>query len=375
MERAESTTTADEGIEKEESIQALQSQLEKMADLERQLLALFYGAELSQQEISKLLSIPQQTVSYKIRSALDRLKANLTEVGFGAVVPLMTPAGLNRALLTGYEPSPDLCEKVLHRLKNPAHKVTQKLSQRRIKSHRPTGLIAGGIAVAVLAAAGLALWISQPAPTPPPPAPPPEKPVTTLPPSVEKIRIRRTWSFDAGPAQDLIEVNGAWTWKKQPDNVGVMDVTPGPAVLVALPVQIPKESLELVVTRNGIGRDGEASIDVHWLQDRTLLPFTEYIKPVMTARESSQSRIYINGRYIITIHGDQVSHIMEYNAPFPSDQLCFIFQNFSIEKIELRSLEPEELPESIRDVEALKRSLNVPGVPGKNSGKSYPARR
>src|SRR5581483_26016 len=55
-----------EGVQSSELSAALRRQVDSLPPLERQLIGLHFAGGLSQHEISKALSIPQQTISYRI---------------------------------------------------------------------------------------------------------------------------------------------------------------------------------------------------------------------------------------------------------------------------------------------------------------------
>ncbi len=86
---------------KEEVLEVLRQQTLCLPEKERQLLSLYYGAGLKQDEISKMLSIPQRTVSHKLKQALDVLRGHLSRAGFAGALTPFSEALYQEALLSG----------------------------------------------------------------------------------------------------------------------------------------------------------------------------------------------------------------------------------------------------------------------------------
>jgi RNA polymerase sigma-70 factor (ECF subfamily) len=87
--------------EQHELLGALRKLLTALPDAERQMVALYYGGGLTQEEISEALSIPRRTVAFKIEEALKELRSKLLQGGFAAAVPLLAGDGLRDALWSG----------------------------------------------------------------------------------------------------------------------------------------------------------------------------------------------------------------------------------------------------------------------------------
>lgn len=386
----QSESAPDSRQEREELMGTLRAQVGKLPPLERQMVALYFGAEISETEIGRMLSLSQTSVSRKLNDALTQLRANLAAHGFASVVPLVGLKALNKAMLSGHDAPHSLSTNVLNALNKKAAKAPSKPSRRnrapRASSGTPVaGIVLVALAVGIIGYAALskpAAVPSQsvqpqaaveppavpvtvnPARTPPvPPAPTPPGPPVGKP----KFSVRRSWSFNAGPAADLVTYNGDWVWKKQGD-VGVMDVPASNTIVLPLPVKLGTEPILIEVVRNGIGRKGSACVNTLWMSGESLLPYMEVMKQRRVDAQSSATRVYVLERYIITLHGGQVSNVYEYEKPFPSETLCLLLQNFSIESILVRSIDPSEIPQELRNVPDVIRQLNEPLVPGKNSG-------
>src|SRR6185369_12897715 len=93
---------------------ALRKLLTALPDSERQMVALYYGGGLTQEEISEALSIPRRTVAFKIEEALKELRSKLLQGGFAAAVPLLAGDGLRDALWSGSAAPARLHAKVMN---------------------------------------------------------------------------------------------------------------------------------------------------------------------------------------------------------------------------------------------------------------------
>ena len=74
MERGRMNAATEDAAERTELIGALRSQLEKLPELESQLLACSFGANMSHRQIGEIFNLSQPTVGTKIQQALARLR-------------------------------------------------------------------------------------------------------------------------------------------------------------------------------------------------------------------------------------------------------------------------------------------------------------
>jgi len=358
-------TAPDTKQERDELLQTLRAHMGKLPAAEQEMLALYYGAELPETEIAKMMSLSQTSVSRKLHDALGRLRTNLAAAGFAAAVPFVALEGLNQALLSGHRAPVSLTNNVLNAVKansiNPSHRFSRRVAT--AKKAGSMALLAGG---AVVLAASVGAWavMSKPAAVVP----------QTTQPVVEKksAGLAKHWAFESGPASDLAAASITWTWKKQ-GNVGVMESPVEKAVVVPLPISLSEiggKPLRIDVVRNGKGRNGSACINTHLFKGDTLLPYREYLRPVGISAAPSQTHSYLIGRYIFTLQGDAVSEIFIYEeaAAAHADGLCMVIQNFTVESIDVQNIDPSEIPAQLRDVDAAIRQMQVPEIPGKNAG-------
>ena len=84
-------TTADVAGEALDRIE-LQQALMRLAERDRELLALRYGSDLTAREIGRVLELTTNAVEVALHRALARLRAELLEPGGAATTPRLDPA-------------------------------------------------------------------------------------------------------------------------------------------------------------------------------------------------------------------------------------------------------------------------------------------
>jgi len=159
----------------------LRGVIDRLPEVEQQLLALYYAGDLSQREISKQMDMPQTTVSMRMQNALNSLRASLAGLSATAIVldrDLLAPA------LCGNQSAGIGVEALLTRLSG------------RLKAGRRasvwTRAVAGAAGLGMLAALGLWLYPSAPEARAALPASAPEQPA-------KPAKFQYTWSLDKLP--------------------------------------------------------------------------------------------------------------------------------------------------------------------------------
>ena len=216
-------------LEHEEVLAALRKTLARLPVNDRCLLALYYGAALSQEEIGKSLDMPQRTVSLRIQQVLETLHASLAKAGFTSAALVLTSEGLRQALCAGLEMPAGLHAAVASQALHPgAAKASASLSARAVgfAGLGSASLVLAGIAAAAVAA-GAMVWSLRANPAPPevasgqeapavaPPLAPPAMvpPLTALPPPAPPPPLSRSWDFNsAAQAEDFTVTRGAWRY-------------------------------------------------------------------------------------------------------------------------------------------------------------------
>ena len=366
----DNASSAAEGMEREELLAALRTQISALPEVDRQLVVLYYSGGLSQLAISTALSIPQQTISRRIENALSRLRLKLREAGFAAALPLANSDGLRDAIQSGHDGLPGLLENVLGRLSETDQDAgsAEELAPAR-QSAVWKGLAAvGGVCVAVAAA----VWMGRVHPAAPPssiPAAIPASAPKSVPASVAAVAppaetgFHKRWTFEQ-ESQDLAVVMGDWTWtpkwrSPRGDDVPVMLV--GEKWTFVVPkMDIPASPFKLTMTlRGGADRSQRVSIKVMYCDENWVLPFTQW-KRELTPFSYEQPHVYelyFVGKDIFYFVDGKLNVIDTAETPYPSRKIGLGFRYWAVEAIELRSLKDEEIPAELRDPEALKAEI------------------
>jgi len=186
MNEAPPETPPAERLAKEEDLGLLKTALARLGLEDQRLLALYYAAELSQQNIGAALGLPQQVVSYKLLKAMEKVRAQLKVLAPSTAFSMLAAEHVRSALCSGPAVPAALVDKLHARLKSHA----QPASGLRAPQ-------AAFISLTLLAVAGTAWWLFslEAAPTQPRPAVSavavPESSTT----SAEPAPVRMAWDF------------------------------------------------------------------------------------------------------------------------------------------------------------------------------------
>ncbi len=93
--------TSSRRIESNELVKAIRTAIGNLQQSDCQLIALHYGAGLSQRQIARELNLPQRTVSGRIQSLLKGIKKDLGRMGFEQNMAAVTSTQLASAMLGG----------------------------------------------------------------------------------------------------------------------------------------------------------------------------------------------------------------------------------------------------------------------------------
>lgn len=137
-------------VTKEALLDALREKFAELPDAIRQVLALYFAAEMSQEEISRTLDIPQSTISMRIRQGLDDLRRRLKGAGYAAALPLVASNGFGEALLSGTEVPAGLGARILESLGSAAEHSVRAAAASKVAA----GLWLAAAALAAAATAG-----------------------------------------------------------------------------------------------------------------------------------------------------------------------------------------------------------------------------
>jgi RNA polymerase sigma-70 factor (ECF subfamily) len=363
MERSGSADADSPDLERGELAAALKTHIDNLPQLERQLLACCYGAGLPHQKIAELFDMSRSRVTEKIQDALSRLRGSLTKAGVAAIAPVLIEQNIFEAVTTGHTCPAGMTERLASRIAAAGRNSSRTLS-RRAATRSASGKLPwiAGVTIVAAAAAGTYAWSfwNKPAATLPVVVPAPQKALHSI------------WKFQDGPAADLKLRYGSWQWKRQDDGTGVMDLPPSPAVVINLPMRLPQQPLKFTITKNGFKHSGDVSANILWSKGNTALKYKMYFKKNSIGLATTTSEMYLLGRHIVQFEAGQEGSILEFENPYPSDEVWILLRNIAVLGIEVKALAPDEIPASLRDVDALLKTRTEPPVEGTESGQSIP---
>lgn len=363
-----------DGIVAEERIATLRSSIELLPLGYRRILALYYGAGLTQKEIGEELNVSQRTVSAHLDESLKRLRQMLAQAGVAAAAPLLAPDALGTAFVSGQTPVPGLGAALAERLADSALEAGRTLSRKAAASVVwPVGWI---VALAALAVAGGGLWYaSRTAEAPagetqaatPAPVSKSEGTPDGSKPEPPKPGVLGHWVFDKGPPEGFEVVRGSWTWQAAKDGKPGCMHAPGRVWFVP-PVQLPEGQPVRVALRFGVPDKKTGFMYDLYLTDGETIPdrnvCTLMGKSHISRREEIQMTEFILGRYVAaSITGEGLNFVQEYPEPLPRGPICLALVNVDLRELEIRTLADDEIPKGLRDIQSAIVQIGEPMRP------------
>lgn len=371
--------------EDNEELVALRVSVAQLPERQRTLLALYFGAEMSQEEIGKHLAMPQSTVSRSIQDLLDQLRGSLARAGLAAAAPVLGAEQMQAAMLGG-EPAPaGLLEGLLSRLADAGRSASVKAAA---ATSSPAWI---GWAAAVLLAGAGAWWalppppeVSAPVPAASQPAAPetPEtksgaKPIpairqeasTAIPEQDRGVSTWR-WTFEGRLSKEFERLSGQTRLVKE-KKTGVkglyFDAKDETCYLLRVPLRNKPVRLTATVVEVRVtdqprrtssfsfaltdGETGVASDDWHNANDKTW-----HMKEVDTYV------FYVADGWAFAYAGGGVRTVVKYDRR-PADRfLAITGRHLILKDLELKELEPGQLPAEIQDPQKVVAKM----VPGKS---------
>lgn len=363
-----------ETIVHEERLATLRSSIEHLPLGYRRILALYYGAGLTQKEIGEELNVSQRTVSAHLDESLKRLRQMLAQAGVAAAAPLLGPDALNTAFVSGQTPAPGLSGALAERIANPALEAGRTLSRKAAASVVwPLGWI---VVLAALAVGGAGLWFlagrpqaksGAQAPVPPPRGVEEATAPDASKPAPPKPGVLGHWVFDKGPPEGFEVVRGEWTWQAPKDGMpGCMHAPE--RVWFVPPVKLHEGQYVKVALRFGVPNQKTGFKYDLYLTDGESIPDRKVCtlmgKSHINPREEIQIHEYVLGRYVAAVLvGDKVNFIQEYAEPLPRGPICVALVNVDLRELEIRALAEDEVPADLRDMPAAIAKIGEPERP------------
>lgn len=345
--------------EEHEMLGRLRGLLGALPEIERQLVALYYGAGLTQEEIGEALALPQRTVSAKLKGSLDRLRKSLAGAGLAASVPVLTDATLSDALSSGPDVPGGLLERTLARCEQPyARRLTSRRSGRAAAGSHP-GLLVAAVLVTVVAAGAFALRQQ----TEPQPAPPSAS--TPVPSATPAPAEPRTWtfSFEEAPPDGFEYIQGTWR-RAHLNNAGhTCLIAEDNSIYNAFLIPVLGLRRPFVVhVRYWTPRAGKMYFGIGSSNGLQAFAARKWESEALTLYHDRPIEFdcYFHEHYVIGHSGGKLRTLSQEAEDADQSRLYISGFNIAIEKIEIRELHTEDLPEEIRNVASLIRERGEP---------------
>jgi RNA polymerase sigma-70 factor (ECF subfamily) len=367
-----------------ELILMLRKALVALSGPERELIALRFAAGMSQQEISKELDVPQQTVSYRIDTILKRLRSLLPNADLAATLPIAEL--LREAVLSGSSAPASTCASILNR-------VSSSRRSMRVKAKSKAPMAAVGSAAAAIAVCAAFIWTAKgsPPPTVPPPAATSAKPVVSMPaaPAIKPESIKPepkkaaevatsedpdfsyTWTFEKGLPPELpitvLHPNGAG-WNESQKAL----VASEPAAIV-FPFVVGRKPVKftLRLRMNPVGQETKLGFNVTVYDpdpknERRMLGFADnWHAPTKHAETGTivQQECYMYDDMVTEFYQGAPFRVAKLLEKYRGNQIFLYLERTTLLSIEARTITPDQLPAVCHDIDKLTGSLERIHVP------------
>lgn len=362
------------GIVQEERLATLRASIEHLPMGYRRILALYYGAGLTQKEIGEELNVSQRTVSAHLDESLKRLRQMLTQAGVAAAAPLLGPDVLGTAFVSGQTPAPGLGVTLAERIAGSAVEAGRTLSRKAAVSPGWPAWWLSGLAVLVVAGGGL--WYAARGTVAPANGPDQTRPLAVAKagdapdaskPALPKGGVLGQWVFDKGPAEGFEVVRGSWSWQAPKGGKPGCMHAPG-RVWILPPVKLPEGQPVRVTLRFSVPDKSTTFMYDLYRTDGEVIPerkaWTLMGKSHINPREEIQIQEYVLGRYVAAVLlGEKVNFVQEYGEPPPRGPICLALVNADLRELEIRTLAEDEVPEDLRDMRAAIAKVGEPERP------------
>lgn len=342
--------------ETDEQLAALHETLRALPEQQRAMLALYFGAELSQEEIGRHFNMPQKTVSRRITEILETLRGRLAQAGLAAAAPLLAADKLGAALLDAESPPAGLFERIGANLAHAGASASVKAAAAK------TGLAAWWLWAAAAVAAGAAVAFSsgQPQATDDGPSdrslaeaqsaavqPPAGTEATTV--AAAKPETFR-WSFAEGIPDGIEQVGGPKVSFLEKDGLKGMALPPKEYGHFVIMQKVPPEPFEMIIRVGQLSKDAN-SIGLVFSDGKETAESRGFMNDV---REYRNQTVQVYHYYVVDGFGMAYSNGALYSSAEHrrrpgDDYLAFGGNNRLMLDIEIRAITRDEIPADLRD--------------------------
>jgi RNA polymerase sigma-70 factor (ECF subfamily) len=337
-------------MDRSESAELVREALTKLPEEYRTAVSLHYMEGFSILEAAKSIGIPERTLRHRLEKSLQLLRIRLAGSGIhsesGVLVGLLAAIPL--------ESAPQALAQQIQSLvaKNAAKAFAQQSVGGSVIGW--TGKAA--IATIALASTGLiGVWYwndeninTRNVETPAVPA--------AQQPEALKPGMKRSWSFEHGPAKDLKVVYGHWEWWPEDDkNPAVMATAGEDGAIVVFPHLFPSNffATPMLLTCEGeaglADENSMAALHPAWLSGNTALPYDIYpIKKLnFDPTKSVNVRFYAIGANVVMFAQNQASFVHRLTKEAQSVRAALIIRGFNLRKIEFLGINKDDVPKDV----------------------------
>lgn len=389
--------------ERKELLEGIGTAVKALPFRSRQLLALYYGADLSQKEIGQSLGVPQYTISRRLEEVLNSIRQRLSAAGLATALPWAEADGISTSITSGASAPERLTDAVMARLDEPVEMPVDVQANQQVSSWKARALLATGFVVAIGIGIAVLLSISNRSDdvessvaSPQTALESPVEPVFSEDKKAPEPRFYRKWRFDDGPRSDFIVMKGNWKWRRVSETkVGEM-VAPGEGedeTVALITEKIPSRPLLVILRGRVLSTKGLISMGVNLAYDETPI-HPELHRSWRTAAEIPEGLDFSDrpsgplirskgGRLVFwcIIFEDLKINVMEgfpfqvrnigpdgvcgalsqYGKSYPGNRIACSVGNATLEEVEARELLHEELPKILKDADALREDIRTKG--------------
>lgn len=351
----------DTGTRKREVAEALGRLVTRLEPAEQRLVALYFGAGLSQREIGEALDITQQAVSNKITEALQRLRLGLKQAGFAAALPLLE-GNLGAALDHGVEVPAGLGQRIADLAASAG-----KASRRAAAASGSSALLWAGAALLVLGG-GAGWWALREVPPTSKAAESGAKEDAENAPQTAQASQRApsapfhaVWTFEKGLPEGMEFVYGKWNTGEAYDGRHFLFTNFNELTLLKLPMKVEdrcyRVRCKVWPNPETIKARAIAHLTVYPTRNRKLTEFDRWARDGMTDTAETNVEYWVLGRALVYKVNGELRSLVVFDQEVAYDEFFLRVRNWWIREIAVDSVEPAEVPPEMKDLEALKKRI------------------
>lgn len=379
-EHAPRETAPGEDLERDELLAGLRGAIAGLDPAARRLVALYFGAGLTQEEIAQELELSQRGVSYKIDEALAALKRRLAQAGLATAVPMLNAQGLGEALCTGARAPAGIENAVFQSLGN----ALRESVRHSVRAASTGGSTVAWVVAAMLVAggAGGAYYFNE---SSTPAAPESQTDAKTEAPAMERealatneLKLPLKWTFEKGTPEELKPFFRDWA-KQVPAKGGLpARLVPGTgiknSVYFLLPKGLPARPMvmtfDLSLNREDMsddswfGKNLRSGLHVLWSVGlKGAVPNRGWFRKqsmggISSNRVALRQHVYALGRFLIRTDEQGVPYdLVAVSEAYPTDEICVSINGYALEYIEIRELKDEDIPGPLRHWQQLSEEI------------------